>query len=171
MTPFSRILVVALVLGLAGCGYHPVGSAPVSPQGAPTLAVPPFANKSTEAGLESVMAKAFVNAFAQTKAVRVTTNTEDADLVLEGKVQSVANTSVAFTDITHSTVRRLTIRVELALHKGAAGKVIWKDTMVVQEDYVVDPTYQIGEATKNEGLRRVAVNLARRVLDKVLLVI
>jgi hypothetical protein len=36
---------------------------------------------------------------------------------------------------------------------------------------VVDPNYHLGEATRTEGLRRAAVTLARRVLDKVLLVI
>ena len=36
---------------------------------------------------------------------------------------------------------------------------------------MVDPYYHLGEATKTEGLRRAAVKLARKVLDKVLLVI
>jgi hypothetical protein len=36
---------------------------------------------------------------------------------------------------------------------------------------VVDPNYHLGEATKTEGIQRAAVTLARRVLDKVLLVI
>jgi hypothetical protein len=78
---------------------------------------------------------------------------------------------VAFQDVTHSTMRRITVRVELVLKKGESGKVLWKDTQVLQETYVVDPTYHIGEATKIEGLNRAAVSMARRVLDKVLLVI
>jgi hypothetical protein len=68
-------------------------------------------------------------------------------------------------------VRRVTVRVELTLRKQENGKVLWKDSQILQEDYVVDPNYQAGEATKAEGLRRAAVNMARRVLDKVLLVI
>jgi hypothetical protein len=35
----------------------------------------------------------------------------------------------------------------------------------------VDPNYHIGEATRTEGIRRAAITLAHRVLDKVLLVI
>jgi molybdopterin molybdotransferase len=45
------------------------------------------------------------------------------------------------------------------------------DTVVIQEDYVVDPNYQIGETLKNQGIRRAAVILAQRILDKVLLVL
>jgi hypothetical protein len=147
-----------------------MGAEPIGPS-TRTLAVPLFANRSTEVGLEAILANALINAFTQTRAVKVTPYEEGADLVLEGKVQSVDNTSVAFQSVTQSTVRRVTVRVELTLRQQDNGKVLWKDTQVLQEDYVVDPNYHAGEATKSEGLRRAAVTLARRVMDKVLLVI
>jgi hypothetical protein len=43
--------------------------------------------------------------------------------------------------------------------------------VIIQEDYLVDPNYQIGETLKDRGIRRAAATLAQRVLDKVLLVI
>ena len=164
-----RRLYLLLILVLVGCGYRPMGAAPLSPQGAPTIAIPPFVNRSTEVGLEAIFAGALINTFSQTKALKVTSSAQDADLVLEGKVRSIDNTSVAFIDVTRSTVRRVTLRIELNLRKG--GKVLWRDNMMLQEDYVVDPNYHIGEATKSEGLRRAAITMAKRVLDKVLLVI
>ena len=170
MTARRRWLTSLILLTLLGCGYRPMGAEPTSLE-RPTLAIPPFANRSTEVGLEAIMAKALINAFAQTRAVRVTPSYQDADLVLQGKVQSLENTSVAFNDVYRSTVRRVTMRVELELRRGSAGKTIWKETVTIQEDYVVDPNYKIGEAVKNEGIRRAAINLARQVLDKVLLVI
>jgi len=167
----GRWVFLLLVAMLVGCGYRPMGSEPLTAQGAPTLAIPLFANRSTEIGLEAVLANALVHAFAQSRAVRVVTGDKQADLVLEGKVRSVDNASVAYFDVTRSTVRRITVRVDLTLKKGESGKVLWKDTQVLQEDYVVDPDYHIGEATRTEGLGRAAANMARRVLDKVLLVI
>jgi len=167
-TRWSSLL---LILLLVGCGYRPMGAEPARPQGAPTLAIPLFANRSTEIGLEAVLANALIHAFAQSRSVRVIPGDKSADLVLEGKVRSVDNASVAFSSVTQSTVRRITVRVDLALKQGDSGKVLWKDSQVLQEDYVVDPNYHIGEATKTEGLRRAAVSMARRVLDKVLLVI
>ncbi len=165
-----RWFTLLVLLALLGCGYRPMGAEPASPQGAPSLAIPLFANRSTEIGLEAILAKALINAFSQSRAVRLAPSPENADLVLEGKVQSVENTSVAFDSVTRSTVRRVTLRVELNLRRGS-GKTIWKDTVMLQEDYVVDPNYQIGETIKAEGIRRAAINMARRVLDKVLLVI
>jgi len=167
-TRWSSLL---LILLLVGCGYRPMGAEPATPQGAPTLAIPLFANRSTEIGLEAILANALIHAFAQSRSVRVIPGDKSADLVLEGKVRSVDNASVAYQDVTRSTVRRITVRVDLALKQGDSGKVLWKDTQVLQEDYVVDPNYHMGEATKTEGIRRAAVNMARRVLDKVLLVI
>jgi len=162
-------LSIMVLLTLLGCGYRPLGSAPVTPE-PPTLAIPLFVNRSTEVGLEAILARALVNAFAVSKAVRVVNSPNGADLVLEGKVRSIDNTSVAFQDVTRSTVRRVTLRLEIDLRQ-RGGKVLWKDSMVIQEDYVVDPNYHIGEATKSEGLRRAAYTMARRVMDKILLVI
>jgi len=170
MKALGRWLLMALLLLPAGCGYRPLGADPVGLK-TQTLAVPLFANRSTEVGLEAVLANALINTFAQTRAVKVTPFEQGADLVLEGKVHSVDNVSVAFQNVNQSTVRRVTVRVELTLKKQESGKVLWKDTQILKEDYVVDPNYHAGEATKAEGLRRAALNLARKVLDKVLMVI
>ena len=164
-------VLAVLLVSLWGCGYRPLGAAPSTSQERPTLAIPLFANRSTEVGLEAIFARALVNAFAQTKAVRVVPGDRQADLVLEGKVRSLENASVAFDSVTRSTVRRVTLRVDLTLRQQKGGKVLWKDTQIVQEDYVVDPNYHLGEATRTEGIQRAAITLARRVLDKVLLVI
>jgi hypothetical protein len=63
---FCRLGVVALFLvSLWGCGYRPLGAAPPDPQVRPTLAIPLFANRSTEVGLEAIFATAMINAFAR----------------------------------------------------------------------------------------------------------
>jgi hypothetical protein len=122
-------------------------------------------------GLEAIFAKEMINAFAQTRAVKVVPGDREAEYVLEGEVRSMDNSSVAFDSITRSTVRRVTLRIDLTLRQKKGDKVLWKDSEVLAEDYVVDPNYHAGEATRSEGIRRAAVILARKVLDKVLLVI
>ena len=164
-------VLAVLLVSLWGCGYRPLGAPPPTPQVRPTLAIPLFANRSTEVGLEAIFARAMINVFAQTGAVRVVPGGREADLVLEGKVRSLENASVAFDSVTRSTVRRVTLRVDFTLRRQKGGKVLWKDTQMVQEDYVVDPNYHLGEATRSEGVRRAAATMARQVLDKVLLVI
>jgi len=171
------LLVVAglFSLVLAGCGYRPVsrGGDPAGTTAAPrpSLAIPLFANRSTEIGLESLFANSFIETFGNSQALRVTNRPQNADLVLEGKIDSVAFSSTAFFNINRSVVRRVTIRVEVQLKRRSTGKVIWKDQGIVQEDYTIDQSYQEGEALKDMGVRRGADTLARKMLDKVLLVI
>lgn len=167
----SRVIACILLLVLTGCGYKPQGLEPYRAEVAPVLAIPLFANRSTELGIEAIMANALIHAFSRTKAVRLTTQPKDAELVLEGKVASVENSSVAFNEIQRSTVRRVTMKVDFTLKRRASDKTLWKDTVIIQEDYLVDPNYQIGETLKDRGIRRAAATLAQRVLDKVLLVI
>jgi hypothetical protein len=172
-------LVCVFFVALTGCGYRPVarGGAPAGPAAhaattaRPSLAIPLFANRSTEIGLESLFANTFIDTFGHSQALRVTSRPENADLILEGKIDSVAYSSTAYFNINRSLVRRVTIRVEVELKRRSTGKVIWKDQGLVQEDYTIDQTYQEGEALKDMGVRRGAVTLARKMLDKVLLVI
>ncbi|MGB7911416.1 MAG: LPS assembly lipoprotein LptE [Desulfobaccales bacterium] len=164
------LLLLLPLLLLSGCGYHPLGAEPMGGV-TRTLAVPLFTNRSTEVGLEAIMANALIRTFSETRAVKVTPYEDQADLVLDGKVQSVDNMSVAYSSVTLSTVRRVIVRVELTLKQRDNGKVLWKDTQILESDYVVDPSYQAGEVTRAEGLRRAAANMAQRVLNKVLLVL
>jgi hypothetical protein len=167
-----RGAVCLVFLILAGCGYRPVGKGEL-PAGSerPSLAIPLFDNSSTEIGLESLFANTFIETFRGSQALRLVARPEKADLVLNGQISSVAYSSVAYFDINRSLVRRVTIRVEVQLTRRSTGKVVWKDQGIVQEDYVVDQSYQEGEALRDMGVRRGAVTLARKMLDKVLLVI
>jgi len=154
-----RLAVCFFLICAASCGYRPVGRGELTTgTGRPTLAIPLFANS-------------FIETFRRSQALRVVARPENADLVLDGKIASVAYSSVAYFNINRSLVRRVTIRVEVQLTRRSTGKVVWKDQAIVQEDYVFDQTYQESEALKNLGVRRGAVTLARKMLDKVLLVI
>ncbi|MGQ9689606.1 MAG: LPS assembly lipoprotein LptE [Desulfobaccales bacterium] len=164
--------VFLFLLCLAHCGYRPVGRGEISTSGdRPTLAIPLFDNRSTEIGLEALFANTFTETFSRCRALRLAARPENADLVLEGKISSVAFSSVAYYNISRSLVRRVTIRVEVQLTRRSTGKVVWKDQDIVQEDYVVAQTYQEGEALRDMGIRRGAATLAKKMLDKVLLVI
>jgi hypothetical protein len=144
--------------------------APVSAE-RPAIAIPPFGNRSTEVGLETIFANAFLQTFSQSGVLRVTPRSEDADLVLDGKVASLEYSSVAFFDIDRSVVRKVTIRVDFSLKNRKTGKIVWKDSEVLTEDYVVSNNYHLGEATRMMGIRRGAATLSQRVLDKILLVL
>jgi len=120
------LLLLLPLLLLSGCGYHPLGAEPMGGV-TRTLAVPLFTNRSTEVGLEAIMANALIRTFSETRAVKVTPYEDQADLVLDGKVQSVDNMSVAYSSVTLSTVRRVIAGVEQIRQLREEGKVHRKD--------------------------------------------
>ena len=173
MAYLGKVFSLLLLALLFGCGYRPVGSAP--PAGLaerPAIAIPLFKNRSTEVDLEAVFANAFVTTFSQHRAWRITPREQEADLVLEGTVSSVEYSSVAFVNVDRSVVRRVTIRVDVSLKRRETGKVVWKDSQVLMDDYPLENNnYHIGEATKAMGIRRGPATLSRRIMDKVMLVL
>lgn len=150
---------------LSACGYQVVGSESPGGRHVPTLAIPPFENRSTEVGLETIFANDFLRAFGQSRVTRVRPG-EDGELILRGTLQRVESSSVAYADIDVSLVRRVTLTVDFVL-KNKHGKTVWKETEVIYADYVVDPNYHIGETTRNQAIRRASASLAQRVHDKI----
>ncbi len=170
-----RYVVPVLLLGqlcfaLAACGYRVVGSDPSDGKPVPTLAIPPFENRSTEVGLETVFANDFLRAFNQGRAVRARSGDESADLILLGTLNRVESSSVAYVDIDVSLVRRVTLTVDFTM-KDRKGKTVWKEREVVYADYVVDSNYHIGETTRYQAIRRASASLAQRVHDKILMIL
>src|SRR4030043_291577 len=102
MASLGRWFALILMLSLLGCGYRPVGMEDPSAHERPTIAIPLFNNRSTEIGLESLLANTFIQTFSQNKDWRIVTQPQGADLVLEGSVRSVENRSIAFFDINRS---------------------------------------------------------------------
>ncbi len=168
------ILALILVLGggvLPGCGYHRLGTEPQHLERRPTMAIPLFVNRSTEVGLESTFANAMIANVSRSQIARVTNVTSEADLVLEGKIFQVDYSPLAMFSITKSLVRRISVRVDLVLRQ-RSGKVIWKESEQIQEDYVItNNSYQQGEAEKGLSLRWAADEMARRTVDKLALLL
>jgi len=165
---FLMGLTLWLLASASACGYRVMGSEPVGEgQVRPTLAIPPFENRSMEAGLETLFANDMIQAFQDSKVVRVRSGDGTADYMLRGSIKKLEHSSTAYLDIGQSLIRRVIITVEITLTDNRHQKVIWKDAEIVKADYVADASYGIGEANRHQGIRQASVRLARRVQDKV----
>jgi len=165
------VLAVFSLVTTAACGYHVLGSAPDSSRLQPKLAIPLFTNRSNEVGLETIFANALIGTFSQSQVARLTTEENQADMVLQGDVTTVENTSLAYRDIDRSLVRRVTITINLTLKERQSGKVLWKQEKVIDADYVVRSDYHYGEATRQMSICKAAATLARRVHDEILMIL
>ena len=162
------LLLIGLWL-LPACGYRLLGLAePASAARTITIAVPPFANRSLEVGLETVFANDLLQVLTNQPGIRAKAGEGQADYLLLGTISKIEYTSVAYENIDQSLVRRATVTVDLVLKK-PQGQVVWRQQEIVKADYVAGPDYHLGEATRDQGLRQASARLAQRVRDKILL--
>ncbi len=164
-------LLLALVTGSSGCGYH---FAPVRAGGAPagTIAVASLENDSYEFGVERQVADAIQRAFLRRGGLAVVDDPEAADLVVRGSVQPLQTSRRSFSSV------RLVLEYEVTL--ALALEVARRDGTVLSlpgqllsrtEIYQASADVEVTRKNRREALRRAAEVLADRLHDALLEVV
>lgn len=155
-------LALAVLVVLAGCGYHPKGMGLTAPAGVHTIAVTVLENRTAESGIETRLTSDLAYEFTRSKIVKVV-DKDKADAVLSGIVLALREDTVSHTASYESDERRVTITLDLAL-KGADGKVIWsRRALSDREAFKVS-----SDKLATEGNRRAAIDvISKRLAEKV----
>ena len=132
-----RTLTLLLLLPLAGCGYHTVGSATHIPGNVSTLAVPIFATRAQAFHSEMAFTQATIRELnTRTKYRILNTDSTDADATLHGTIlsQTVAPlTYDATSGESSSYLVTITAKVLLTAHDG---HVLYRnDAVIFHEQY------------------------------------
>src|SRR5437879_11767487 len=85
-------LLALIATAVAGCGYGLRGTLPSHLK---TIAIPTFANRTSEPGVENFLTRAVVDAFSTNGRLRVV-GPETADSILEGEVTGYDVQPIAF---------------------------------------------------------------------------
>ncbi len=162
----EEVILVALLV--TGCGYSFVGSGSELPPGVHSVAIPMFANRTLEEGIESEMTRSMVEKFNSAK--RLTVAGEDsADAVLIGAVKTFVISPITVTLQNQTTTEyRATVTLEFALKRQQDGKILRKEEMSDWRNYPVSSNLALTEANKKEAIHQVAVLLAERVHEAIL---
>src|SRR5437868_2190753 len=93
----KRLLAIAAVVALTGCGYHTAGRGSKLPQAVHTIAVPAFVNQTHTYRIEQALTGAVIREFhTRTKYAIATQAGPDADATLHGTVLSIGTAPVTF---------------------------------------------------------------------------
>jgi outer membrane lipopolysaccharide assembly protein LptE/RlpB len=125
----TRLLALALLLPLAGCGYHQVGAATHIPASARTIAVPIFASKVQAYNTEVAFTQAIVRELNTRTRYRVLTgvdatapaSAQSADATLRGTILTQSVTPLTYdasSGQTSSYLVTITAAVALVSHDG-----------------------------------------------------
>jgi outer membrane lipopolysaccharide assembly protein LptE/RlpB len=130
VTKFAGCAVLAVVLTIAGCGYHQVGAATHVPANVRTLAVPIFQSKVQAYRTETVFTQAVVRELNTRTKYRVLASGGDgiftgsgtsADATLRGTIVSETIAPLTYdpsSGQTSSYLVTVTVKVEMIAHDG-----------------------------------------------------
>jgi hypothetical protein len=160
-----RLVLTALVLALAGCGYSFVrygeGLGDVR-----RVAIEGLSNDSFEPGVEALVSDALSREFMRRGALRLVDTKETADLIISGSVKSVDVRGRSFSSILFAL--EYEVRMELALsltRRDGTEVAIDPNALVDAERYLASSDIEVTRTNRQEALRRLAGVLAGRVHD------
>jgi Rare lipoprotein B len=165
-----RTLTLLLLLPLAGCGYHTVGSATHIPGNVSTLAVPIFATRAQAFHTEMAFTQATIRELnTRTKYRILNTDSADADATLHGTILSQAVAPLTY-DATSgqssSYLVTITAKVLLTAHDG---HVLYRnDAVIFHEQY--QSTQDLNGFIQEDpaAVRRVARDFAQALVSDML---
>ncbi len=160
-------LVVALAgFGLAGCGYHVVGSDPQLPDDIRSIGVGTITNTTSERGLEKDLAFAFEREVHVRGHYRMAESPGEADALLTGRIREISRRPVAFDENDQAVQYDMEIVVDLALEHRSDGRVLWRvRRMRLRDDYASNPGVVITSSAQFQRGTLDASDIARDAED------
>lgn len=157
-------LLVTLALGAGSCGY--TTSTALLPTHLKTIAIPVFANETTEYTLEQDVTNAVIDRFVKDNHLRVV-NEKDADAVVRGRITAYRNSIFGFSSTTRAQEYRVTISCAVVFKDQVKNREVWNEPALVKTAnyYVVDVP---GERAKTEldGRQEAIAKIADEVLSR-----
>ncbi len=137
MRALASLLLTAVLLPLAGCGYHTLGAATHLPPDVTTLAVPLFKTRTETYHTETVLTQAVIHEFAARTQLRVTPGDgKDADAVLHGTILRESVTPLTYNATTQQSSSYLVTMVIAVKLTERGGRVLYEnDNYVFRQQY------------------------------------
>jgi outer membrane lipopolysaccharide assembly protein LptE/RlpB len=160
-----RLGLLALALaavGLGACGYSFRGTLPRHIR---TVAVPIFMNRTQEPGVESIVTRAIVEAFATNGRLRVV-RPADADAILEGEVTTYSVGAISFDQTLNVQQYRLVVVLNLRMRDLRRKEVLFQQTGVTEQaDFRVIGPVSSTISREETALSQAAGEIARSIVS------
>lgn len=163
------ILSVAFILGLlSGCGYRiQHGENPAIPSWIRTVYVAPWENRSNELLLGAWITDELRREFLRSGPLALA-SPEEADVILEGEVASVATSGLSYVRYDLTIERRISAVCSVRMVDRKTGDVLWQTADISRyEDFLVGRELMETEGLKDEALRRLSRNVAEIIHHRI----
>ena len=161
---------LVLALTVAGCGYHVAGKADLLPKSIQTIAVPAFANITTQYKLTDRLPLQIGRELIARTRYRVISDPAEADAVLTGAVVNVFAGATNFDPVTRrASAVQVSCILQITLRERVTGKVLFNQPgMEFRQRYEISTS---AEAYFDEGtpaFQRLSQDVARTVVSSIL---
>jgi outer membrane lipopolysaccharide assembly protein LptE/RlpB len=155
----SSALLLAAAAG--GCGYSLRGNLPDHLK---TVSVPVFRNRTTDAGAESTITSAVVNAFTSSGRLKVV-SLDAADSVLDGEITGYQVESLTYDSRLNLRSYRLTVTMNVRFRDLRRTEVLWQQDGLV-EDVSFDVAGQVSDTISREegAVKQAALEIGRKIV-------
>jgi outer membrane lipopolysaccharide assembly protein LptE/RlpB len=158
----GALALAAACVALGGCGYSFRGTLPSHIR---TIAVPIFVNLTREPGVESIITRAVVQAFATNGRLQVV-RPADADAILDGEVVSYSVDAIAFDEALSIQQYRLIVVLNLRMRDMRRNTVLFAQRGVAEQaDFRVTGVVSATIAREETALAQAAGEIARSIVS------
>ena len=169
---FVRLVPMAAVAAVAGCGYSLAGRGSFLPAHIRTIGVPLFVNQTSVPDVERRITEAIRSELIGRGRYKVETGAEGVDGVLAGEIISITLSPDAVNEQRQATRYTILLTAKVEFRDVKDGKVIWSNpSMQFREPYefsgtVSDPNAFFGQEV--DALNKMATEFARTLVSAIL---
>jgi outer membrane lipopolysaccharide assembly protein LptE/RlpB len=162
------LIIIALLVLLAGCGYHFPGKSGALPGDVQQLQIPLFANRTAKPQLENLLSSRVSEVFARNHKVTLVEQAAQAEAVLEGVIRSYSVTALSYNQNDDISEYRATLTVEANLRQVEDGRLLWSGVLSWDENYIADDDKGRQSDLENEAIDEIVLRLAEELLYRML---
>jgi lipopolysaccharide assembly LptE-like protein len=166
----SALVAVVLSLLVDVCGYKPAGKGKSLPLSIKTIAVPIFQNSSLKYRVEQRFTRAVIEEILKrARGVRVTTNPDDADAVLNGDIRGFRANGSILDDRGRTRVWDLRIIVSVTVRDLKGHRILFENQrMSFEGEYQLSDDPQSFFNEENPAVDRVAKDFAQSIVSAIM---
>lgn len=153
----ARIIALLAALAVTGCGYRFVGAP--TPQGAHSIEVAFFENRTMKANIEPAVAEA-VSAELALRGWRVG---KRGGHILRGTIAAYEIPPASYDRRDRIVEYRAKMTIDASLTEKETGRVVWGRRFFLQREYPFDESYTRQENNEEAAIAEMSRNLAREI--------
>ncbi|MEW6616430.1 MAG: LptE family protein [Thermodesulfobacteriota bacterium] len=157
------VLIAILIISFSACGYHFTGKRGTVTRDVKTIAVPFFANKTFEPGIESLFTDALIEEFLKRGNVDVSKG-DNPDATVIGTIKSFKESPVSFDRNDRTLEYRATVTLDISLKRNNDGMIIWKSSdLSGYHEYTVSSNTATTYNNKIGAIKKIAEDMAEEI--------